>query len=439
MWNEGAQEWEPTIQPVLERADTQPLYDQLAPRLVWGDARGAAIMRTKNRAFRAAIDASIVEWTRTFNNVFVHAQKTVQVAAGARPEDLSPEQTAAGWVHSGPPIAEQIAERTRLQEQWDAATNGQTALRLLVSRAFDYGGNDEASQRIMKSIELLPIEDPRPKPIPRRPPAPPPFPVPPNYTAPSVVYDDERYQYVVAEDVSFYLAFAEDRCQIHAHAPRAIRHVFQGSCAMHEEALGLVQVPAIYDVGLCMYGCPTCMSRMCCGVNIMSENPFELDRPKDECSHVHAERGARVALRAALREHEAGQVARAPRGRGRALLGGAPARARVLGTTCSGANPAHHAGRNQIAQLFEKHDVDDGPQVTRMADSAAQRKRTRRLAGACTCRTRIRTTEHERLRGAHGCGCVRRRSRRARQGTRARAQQPTRLHVRPPWPGPPQP
>ena len=236
-----------------------------------------------------------------------------------------------------------------------------------------------------------------------------------------MVYDDERYQYVVAEDVSFYLAFAEDRCQIHAHAPRAIRHVFQGSCAMHEEALGLVQVPAIYDVGLCMYGCPTCMSRMCCGVNIMSENPFELDRPKDECrmstlSEAPAwhsvPRYENMKLAKSLARHV---------GVGAPFLAG-----RLLAHACivndlQGTNPAHNAlVRNKISQLFEKHDVDDGPQVTRMADSAAQRKRTRRLAGAAPAGSDS-DEEHERSRGAQDVGALD-----ADHGVRAKARERTR-------------
>lgn len=399
VWNAGAQEWEPTIQLVLERADTQPLYDQLAPRLVWGDARGAAIMRTKNRSFRMAIDASIVEWTRTFNNVFVHAQKTVRFAAGARPEDLPNDPAAFGVF---PPTAEQIAERTKLQEQWDAATNDQTALRLLVSRAFDYGGNNEASQRLMKSLKLLPVEDPRPKPIPPRPPPPPPFPVPADYTAPPEAHDDERYQYVVAKDISFYLAFAEDRCQIHAHAPRAVRHVFQGSCAVNEEALGLVQVPAIYDVGLCMYGCPTCMSRMCCGLNIMSENPFELDRPKEESSMStlgeapawhYVPRYENMKLAKSLARHVG---VGAPFSSGRLL-------AHAYSHIC--AAPNAYQLRNQIAQLFEKHAIDDGPQVTR-APGASRLKRARRLAGAAPnpIDPDSDDEDHERLRGLTEAG-----------------------------------
>ena len=327
VWNAGAQEWEPTIQLVLERADTQPLYDQLAPRLVWGDARGAAIMRTKNRSFRMAIDASIVEWTRTFNNVFVHAQKTVRFAAGARPEDLPNDPAAFGVF---PPTAEQIAERTKLQEQWDAATNDQTALRLLVSRAFDYGGNNEASQRLMKSLELLPVEDPRPKPIPPRPPPPPPFPVPADYTAPPEAHDDERYQYVVAEDISFYLAFAEDRCQIHAHAPRAVRHVFQGSCAVQRGGARARAGAGHLRRGAVHVRLPDVHEPHVLWAQHHEREPVRARPAQGRELDVHAGRGARVALRAALREHEAGQVARAPRGRGRALLVGAPARTRVL-------------------------------------------------------------------------------------------------------------
>ena len=417
VWDEGAQEWKPTIQPVLERLDVQPLYDQLAPRLVWNDSRGAAIMRTTNRSFRTAIDAAIVDCTVEFNRVFVQAQRTCQFASGARPEDYEPP----AWLATVGLDEDLGRDECELrQARWDAATNDKTALRLFVSRAFDNDTNTEWSQCILKSLELLPGEDPRPGPIPRPPPPPPlplPFPVPLGLLFPPEFHDDERYHYVVGDGISFYLAFAAGRCQIHAHAPRAIRHVFQGSCACNEEALTLVQVPGIYDVGLCMYGCPTCVSRMCCGLNILETNPFELNRPKDESSMStlgeapawhYVPRYENMKLAKSLARHV---------GVG-APFSSARLMAHAYSHICT--VPNAYQMRNRIAQLFEKHDVDDGPQVTRRPPSAAQRKRARRLAGAAPGGSDSEDEDYERM-GVPGDAGELDQDRRARSRARARA------------------
>lgn len=369
----------PTVQPIYDLpAGTPEAFSLVAALIVAGHhdprraegvtpARAAAGMRLHNREWKAAIDEAIVAWTKAFNVAFLTVQNSKRYASGPRPADAPDgmlEAEAKQW---------ELA-----QTLYDEGKSDQYALLIMVDHAF--GG--DARQMVAKAVDMLPVLDPRPR--------------PPKITSLLTSEDgqvrrqhgrdltDPRYRYHVAETTSFYLSLAAGRCQIHAHAPKALKGTFQGRCAAADgdEQLALVQIPPIYDSGLCMYGCPACMTKMCVKINIMTNAPLDISKyfhdgntPSsmwDAAPAWHNEPAIenQKLTKACARHQNIGAPFTSSRLLSKCIAG----RGGVGRSDCTAASAA--AGR----RLFEKSDVDAGHQTTRLPLEASvppPRKRKR--------------------------------------------------------------
>lgn len=362
---------EPTLQAVFDKEEVGELCGFIAPLIVAGDANMAAHMRTWCSDWKRAIDAAILDWTAEFNKRFIQAQKTAATCAGARPGDY-PDGEPLGVPEA---VAMLVEARIQQQNAWDAATNDQTALRMFVEQAFC----PDVAQKVHKGVQMLPQADERPSPpllVDVMGSASAPVEVGGARTGNELDTSDPRYHYkVCADTTSFFLSLAADRCQIHAHAAKALRRSHQGACQCRNGERQLVQVPRIYDTGLCMYGSRECMHRMCCKFNILQTGTLEIERPADDLPSTMWD--ATPAWHGCT-PYENMKLAKAL---ARHVGIGAPfSSTRLQSNLLSGNHNVTAAETKACYALFEKSDVDAGSNTRRGVMSSTTGKR-RRLAG----------------------------------------------------------
>ena len=324
-------------------------------------AKAAAGMRLHNKDWCDAIDEAIVAWTKHFNKVFIQAQKSSYFASGSRPADLN-----AAWLYgTADEKAAAMQARAELQDKWDAATNDQTALRMWLENAF----GEATAQSMCKAMDMLPTYDERPQP---------PLIATPESRAHAAVhgvdprlrgrdYSDPRYHYHVCEtNTTFYLALAADRCQIHAFAPVPLRGTYQGWAAAGElaEPKTLVQVPRIYDSGLCLFTTRDHMERVSCKLDIMTISPLDIELPTE---YMPSTMWDATPPWHGVGSYENMKLAKAC---ARHVGVGAPFSSERLTRNLmrrgdGGGLELQDEERRDIRAVFEKHEVDAGSQTTR--------------------------------------------------------------------------